>query len=97
MSPEHLRGEEYTAASDVYSLGVVIWEVLTRKMPWEDIKVPAQIIGKVAYTDQRDGMPLDVVPKSTPPALTKLMTQCWASDPSDRPSLDIIKDTLDHL
>merc|ERR1712087_776836 len=35
MAPEVLRGEEYSKASDVYSFGMVVWEMVSRKIPFD--------------------------------------------------------------
>lgn len=35
MAPEVLRGEEYTLRADVYSFGVILWEVLCRAQPFK--------------------------------------------------------------
>ena len=37
MSPERLREESSDERTDVYSFGVVLWEILTRKLPWENL------------------------------------------------------------
>jgi len=34
MAPEILREEEYTEKSDVYSFGMILWELITRKIPY---------------------------------------------------------------
>ena len=42
-APEVLRGLPYNEKSDVYSYGVVLWELMTRQVPWPDhstIQVP---------------------------------------------------------
>src|SRR5690242_17117495 len=36
-APEVMRGESYTELADVYSFGIVLWEVLTRRPPYEGI------------------------------------------------------------
>ena len=37
MAPEAFRLHKYTEASDVWSFGVVLWEILTRKVPYEGV------------------------------------------------------------
>lgn len=36
LAPEILSGRGYTCASDVYSFGLILWELLTWKLPWHD-------------------------------------------------------------
>jgi serine/threonine protein kinase len=43
MAPEVIRGERYTRASDVYSFGIVAWEIWTGELPFEGLK-PMQIV-----------------------------------------------------
>jgi serine/threonine protein kinase len=45
-SPEYLRQEDYTDAADVYSLGVVLWEILTLQLPWKGLNL-YQIIAAI--------------------------------------------------
>lgn len=41
MSPEQLRGEtKYGPSADVFSFSVVLWEILTQRMPWDDMRGP---------------------------------------------------------
>ena len=48
IAPEVLRGEEYSQAADMYSFGVILWEMVHRKIPYQDLTA-AQVIGIVGY------------------------------------------------
>ncbi len=48
MAPEILRGEKYDEASDVYSFGMVIWELLTEEKPHKNLSIH-QIVGLVGF------------------------------------------------
>ncbi|CAM9949066.1 unnamed protein product, partial [Discosporangium mesarthrocarpum] len=46
-APDILNQDEITQSSDVYSYGIIFWEILTRKVPWEEVGRPVDIILKV--------------------------------------------------
>ncbi|WVZ87062.1 hypothetical protein U9M48_033757 [Paspalum notatum var. saurae] len=91
MAPEFLRGEPSNEKCDVYSFGVILWELLTMQQPWSGLG-PAQVVGAVAFQNRR--LP---IPKDTSPVLTALVESCWDDDPRQRPSFSSIVDTLKKL
>uniref|UniRef100_A0A453CS07 non-specific serine/threonine protein kinase n=5 Tax=Aegilops tauschii subsp. strangulata TaxID=200361 RepID=A0A453CS07_AEGTS len=91
MAPEFLRGEPSNEKCDVYSFGVILWELLTMQQPWGGLG-PAQVVGAVAFQNRR--LP---IPKDTIPELAALVESCWADDPRQRPSFSSIVDTLKKL
>ncbi|EFJ51194.1 hypothetical protein VOLCADRAFT_88026 [Volvox carteri f. nagariensis] len=69
---------------DIYSLGVLIWEMLAGKRPWEGVGNVA-IAFMVTYKGLR--LSLDDLPSSRCPAkLCRLLKACWESDPARRPA-----------
>lgn len=48
MAPEVLRGQEYSTAADVYSFGMILWEMISRKVPFHGYTA-IQVIGIVGY------------------------------------------------
>ena len=52
MAPEIIRGEEYTKAADVYSYGMILWELSSGKFPFENLS-KKEIISKVGYGDKK--------------------------------------------
>ncbi len=74
LAPEQARGEEVTAAADVYGLGAVLYELLTGRPP----RTPATL-AELALTET---IPL---PRDAPPALARIVMRCLAADPDDRP------------
>uniref|UniRef100_A0A0D9V417 Protein kinase domain-containing protein n=1 Tax=Leersia perrieri TaxID=77586 RepID=A0A0D9V417_9ORYZ len=74
MAPELIRNEPFTEKCDIFSLGVIMWELCTLSRPWDGIS-------PVVYTVANEGSRLEI-PEGP---LGKLIADCWA-DPQDRPS-----------
>mmetsp|Transcript_11018 Transcript_11018/g.21005 ORF Transcript_11018/g.21005 Transcript_11018/m.21005 type:complete len:1095 (+) Transcript_11018:49-3333(+) len=80
MAPEALQGAA-VFASDVYSYGVFVWELSTRRWPWEGLNED-EIRARVCEEDAR--LPVDgAIQHAT---LLSLMTSCWWRDISRRPT-----------
>ncbi|EPS58360.1 hypothetical protein M569_16453, partial [Genlisea aurea] len=62
MAPEVLRNEAGDEKADVYSYGVILWEIATHKIPWENLNT-VQLIGAVGFMNQRLEIPDDVDPR----------------------------------
>jgi serine/threonine-protein kinase len=75
LAPEQARGEEVTAAADVYGLGAVLYELLTGRPP----RNPATI----AELTDTGTIP---TPQEAPPDLARIVMQCLAAKPEDRPA-----------
>ena len=85
LAPEEHSQAPITPAVDVYSYGMLLWEMLTRKIPFEG-KDKVQITYAVVNKGERPEIPSD-----TPKALADLISCCWAQDPQDRPTFgDIV-------
>jgi hypothetical protein len=83
MAPEHISElSSYNEACDIYSLGMVLFELCTRLRPWEDLDSMAQIVAQV-MGGQRPEVPESI---AVPEDLRQLMGQCWTQDPLDRPT-----------
>ncbi|KAJ0101955.1 hypothetical protein Patl1_05946 [Pistacia atlantica] len=61
MAPEVLREERSNEKSDVFSFGVVLWELITLQQPWKNL-TPMQVIGAVAFSGKRLEIPDNVNP-----------------------------------
>jgi hypothetical protein len=77
LSPEQAQGFEVTAASDVYSLGVVGYECLTGGRPFDGT---SQVAVALAHINR----PPPPLPASVPPAVRLLIERALAKDPADR-------------
>ncbi|KAG4135677.1 hypothetical protein ERO13_D08G231000v2 [Gossypium hirsutum] len=80
MAPEVLRNEPSNEKCDVYSFGVILWEIATLRLPWSGMN-PMQVVGAVGFQNRR----LDI-PKELDPLVARIIWQCWQTDPSLRPS-----------
>jgi HAMP domain-containing protein len=81
MSPEQCRGEELNQLSDIYSLGVVLWEMFAGKMPFSGSTVGAMIKHQLHTA----APPLRSVRPNAPPNLEQVIMSCLIKDRSQRP------------
>ncbi|CAN1329685.1 Probable serine/threonine-protein kinase SIS8 [Linum perenne] len=90
MAPELLSGKNHmvTEKIDVYSFGIVMWELLTGEEPYADMHC-ASIIGGIVNNTLRPK-----IPTWCDPEWKSLMESCWASEPSERPSFSEISRKL---
>jgi serine/threonine protein kinase len=93
MSPEQLLGEAITDESDVYSLGVMGYELLTLKSPYEG-STTVQLI--TAHLKQ-DPIPLARLRPEVDPQLEQLMGRCLAKNPRHRPGAAEVAKALKHF
>lgn len=80
MAPEVLRNENSNEKCDVYSFGVILWELATLRLPWSGMN-PMQVVGAVGFQNRR----LDI-PKDLDPLVGRIIWECWQTDPNLRPS-----------
>ncbi|XP_053143388.1 mitogen-activated protein kinase kinase kinase 7 isoform X4 [Hemicordylus capensis] len=92
MAPEVFEGSNYSEKCDVFSWGIILWEVITRRKPFDEIGGPAFRIMWAVHNGTRP--PLI---KNLPKPIESLMTRCWSKDPSQRPSMEEILKIMIHL
>uniref|UniRef100_A0A0N7ZBZ4 mitogen-activated protein kinase kinase kinase n=1 Tax=Scylla olivacea TaxID=85551 RepID=A0A0N7ZBZ4_SCYOL len=91
MAPEVIKTSTFSKASDVWSYGVLLWELLTGESPYKGIDTLA-----IAYGVAMNKLWLHI-PATVPEAWRKLMKSCWELDPHARPTfIDILK-KLDEI
>ncbi|XP_065649160.1 mitogen-activated protein kinase kinase kinase 7 isoform X3 [Hydra vulgaris] len=84
MAPQVITGEKYSEKCDVYSFGIILWQMLTRKKPFE--RDPYNIMWNVS----RGLRPYPI--KGIPSCLEVLIQRCWQNEEKDRPTfVDIVK------
>ncbi|XP_031268961.1 probable serine/threonine-protein kinase SIS8 isoform X2 [Pistacia vera] len=91
MAPEVLRNEPSDEKCDVYSFGVILWELSTMQQPWGGMN-PMQVVGAVGFQHRR----LDI-PNNMNPAIADIIRKCWQTDPRLRPTFAEILAALKPL
>ena len=93
-APEILRGQPYTLSVDVYSFGIVMWEIMTRETPFAGVAAPA-LREAVAKSGKRPPIPQTAIDQY--PGYCKILTHCLISEPERRPSMKAVLKGLQTL
>ncbi|XP_023768681.1 probable serine/threonine-protein kinase SIS8 isoform X1 [Lactuca sativa] len=87
MAPEVLRNEPSNekwgglfCRCDVFSFGVILWELATLRVPWIEMN-SMQVVGAVGFQYRH----LDI-PETVDPVVARIITDCWHPEPQARPS-----------
>ncbi|XP_073843796.1 mitogen-activated protein kinase kinase kinase 13 wallenda isoform X2 [Musca autumnalis] len=88
MAPEVIRNEPCSEKVDIWSYGVVLWEMLTCEIPYKDVDSSAIIWGV-----GNNSLKLPI-PSSCPEGFKLLVKLCWNTKPRNRPSF---RQILSHL
>lgn len=86
IAPELLKGNQPTKKCDVYSFGIILWQMLSGKVPFE-YENPHVIIYKVV-TDNLRPKEIDSHKTTKDLAYGTLYRQCWDRNPQDRPTFE---------
>ncbi|KAG5234722.1 hypothetical protein OIU76_026002 [Salix suchowensis] len=89
MAPEMIKEKHCSRKVDVYSFGIVLWELTTALLPFQGM-TPVQAAFAVAEKNERPPLPA-----SCQPALAHLIKRCWAANPSKRPDFSFIVSALE--
>ncbi|CAH4031653.1 unnamed protein product [Pieris brassicae] len=91
MPPEVIKNSTFSHASDVWSYGVLLWELLTGETPYKGIDALA-----VAYGVAVNKLTLPI-PSTCPEPWRVLMEACWHSNPRERPLFPEILEQLERI
>ncbi|NXG46114.1 M3K20 kinase, partial [Psilopogon haemacephalus] len=91
MAPEVIQSLPVSETCDTYSYGVVLWEMLTREVPFKGLE-GLQVAWLVVEKNERL-----TIPSSCPRSFAELMHQCWDADSKKRPSFKQIISILESM
>lgn len=105
MAPESLIEKKYSEKSDVWSFGVVLWEMMTGGLePYpelDNVQAASQVMHKgnqlSTWTNSNDlGLKL-TPPENCPVKMTELMSKCFETEPKMRPTFTKIVQIIDEM
>ncbi|XP_021506293.1 mitogen-activated protein kinase kinase kinase 10 isoform X1 [Meriones unguiculatus] len=91
MAPEVIRLSLFSKSSDVWSFGVLLWELLTGEVPYREIDALA-----VAYGVAMNKLTLPI-PSTCPEPFARLLEECWDPEPHGRPDFGSILRQLEAI
>ncbi|KAJ6305410.1 hypothetical protein OIU78_020866 [Salix suchowensis] len=91
MAPEMIKKKSYGRKVDVYSFGLILWEMVAGTIPYEDM-TPIQAAFAVVNKNSRP-----VIPRDCPPAMGALIEQCWSLQSDKRPEFWQIVKVLEQF
>ncbi|POG67737.1 kinase-like domain-containing protein [Rhizophagus irregularis DAOM 181602=DAOM 197198] len=80
MAPEVLRGQQYTKAADIYSFGIIMNELLSEEIPFNDISHDEILVIKICKGLR------PTIPKDIPKLIADLIIKCWDAEIKNRPT-----------
>lgn len=93
-APELHDGASATAQSDIYSYGMILWELIAQQIPFQGLK-DSRIMGKIANGERENLSVIDTATQGAFAALSPLIHDCWQADPTQRPTMERILQTLE--
>ncbi|CAB4399062.1 unnamed protein product [Rhizophagus irregularis] len=89
IAPEVLRGNPYTQAADIYSLGMVMYFVATGRQPFDDCAHDDLLALGIC-----DGIRPEINVPKAPKSYIDLMKKCWDSTPENRPNITEFSESI---
>jgi tRNA A-37 threonylcarbamoyl transferase component Bud32 len=93
MAPELLsQGQSYVNACDMFSFGLLLWEIVACKEAWKDIR---HHVNRITYIHEK-GL-REQMPQGAPKSMAALIAACWHRKPERRPSAPTVLDALNKM
>ncbi|GAM21474.1 hypothetical protein SAMD00019534_046490 [Acytostelium subglobosum LB1] len=93
LAPEVLNGYEYNEKGDIYSFGVIMWELFHMQLPFEEFNIKFM---STLEDHILNGLRPTISPLCNK-AYAALITKCWSADPQSRPPFPTIVKQLDEI
>jgi serine/threonine protein kinase len=90
IAPEIFKGNAFSKESDIYSFGMIMWELTTGCKPFANVEHDVNLIYEII-----DGKRPEIT-SDTPECFANLMKKCWDSNPSKRPTINEIFSSVDN-
>ncbi|RIA95995.1 kinase-like domain-containing protein [Glomus cerebriforme] len=91
IAPEVLGGEPYTLAADVYSFGIILWQIAANKLPFRNRAHDISLKNSIC-----NGLRENRVPQ-VPKDYEDMYMRCWDADPKKRPTIDDVMWELERM
>lgn len=91
MSPEVAESKPYNHKTDVYSFGIILWEIVALRKPFDGMEK------EEFYSRVIRGRERPAINKKWPDELVELITECWSHEPDKRPTFRQIKDKVEGM
>ena len=89
-APEVLSGNKYLKSSDVYSFGLLVYSIMTNKIPYENISNLHNLFNEICVKSSRPELNEEKIGNS----YRQLIEICWSQNCNDRPTFEDIVDIL---
>ncbi|RGB31923.1 kinase-like domain-containing protein [Rhizophagus diaphanus] len=92
VAPEVLQVKKYTKASDIYSIGMIMWELMIGRRPFWDRNYDTELIIEIVCDELRPP-----IVTNAPKGYIDLMQKCWHFDPSERPTAVELQKNIENI
>ncbi|GBC38285.2 kinase-like domain-containing protein [Rhizophagus irregularis DAOM 181602=DAOM 197198] len=88
IAPEIFKGSPFSKETDIYCMGMIMWELTTGCKPFANEEHDIQLVFKILDGERPE------ITEDTPECYANLMKSCWDSDPKKRPPIKKVRNTL---